>query len=97
VDDEGKRPPTALGLLRSSAAAALGYLLAEGWRPGQRQHVEIKLAWGVLPAVLRRRRDGKPDQACKEEVAQASATPRHPTQTKAEHDDALTPKPMLKP
>jgi hypothetical protein len=30
-------------------------------------------------------------------VAEARANPRHPTQPKPEHDDALTPKPIMKP
>ena len=57
MDHEGERPAAALGL-RAAAIAALGRFLAEGRRPGQRQDVKIKLARGVLPAVLRGRRPG---------------------------------------
>ena len=49
--------------------AALGGLLAEGGRPGQRQHVEIELAGGILPAVLRRR-PARPWRTAREQRAQ---------------------------
>ena len=48
-----------------AAVAALRRRLAEGGRPRQRQHVEVELAGGILPLVLRRcrTRAGRGEQA----------------------------------
>src|SRR5262249_41130287 len=50
-DDERIEPLSAFR--RGYASAALHPGLAVGWRPRQRQNVEIKLTRGVLPCILR--------------------------------------------
>ena len=61
VNDERIRSRPALHIV--VAGASLGSTSAEGWRPGQGQHVKIELARCVLPRILCRRRSGVSNNA----------------------------------
>lgn len=56
VNDEREGPAAAL-LSRGPFVAAFGRGRAKGWRPGQRQHIEVEFSWLVLALVLRTARD----------------------------------------
>jgi hypothetical protein len=93
VHDEGVGPRRALLLRRR---AALARRLAERWRPGQRQHIEIELTGLVLAPVLRGRDVGAGYQARRQDDGgkhDATGKPSHggPPYSVRDEENLITP------